>query len=53
MCPETEESPSKNISDIKMEKAKYQNPFEAISDGARISIGAIASIVVNIIGLYD
>jgi len=49
MCPETEDSPSKNISDIKMEKAKYQNPFEAISDGARISIGAIASIVVNII----
>ena len=49
LCPETEDSPSKNIAEITMEKPKVQNIFEAISEGARTSIAAVANLVVNMI----
>ena len=53
MCPEVETPAVRRVEDIEVEKPKEGNIFEAVTEGARLSIGLLANIVVNIIAFLS
>ena len=53
MCPEVEVPAVRRVEDIKVEQPKEGNIFEAVTEGARLSIGLLANIVVNIIAFLS